>query len=382
MPTTSTQKVIDKLRLGAEIERLRAAIAVWVKTADPNLRTMLQHQFHCDAKYFRPLTVFSCYRAVSTERVPDIPDTLITTAQVVEMFHNVSLIIDDIVDGSKQRRGKDTMHHRFGQLQAYMVTGYIIADGYDILARQVVNEVCDMCCSQSRVDEHTRLEAIDDRAVHGVAGAVDEPLRSALDKTGLVAQDLRRALERAGPVRYDIRLLSELLKRLGVAECVQWENRKSRKYPFGLPDWYYLGREDTGSMFEVCASLGARSQRLRRFGRLLGMLYHGCDDVADVRNAKGLGGGGAEDLEEGILTLPAALAIQNEYIRELFCKPTRTDSDKKKLLAAYQEQLDTAERELDNIKSQAQNEAARSAHFPDPLMALIDYVRPLSGKPA
>ena len=35
---------------------------------------------------------------------------LITTAQVVEMFHNVSLIIDDIVDGSPERRGKATLH--------------------------------------------------------------------------------------------------------------------------------------------------------------------------------------------------------------------------------------------------------------------------------
>lgn len=371
MPSASTQKVIDHLRFGPEIVRVRKAIREWVARADQSMRSMLEHQFYGEAKYFRPLTVFSCHRAVSTEPVPDM---LVTTAQVVEMFHNVSLIIDDIVDGSKQRRGKDTMHYLFGPLKAYMVSGYIINDGFDILARQVVHEVCDMCCGQFAHDEQSLREAVADRAVDA-ADAVDKPGRSALDTMGLVSEKVRRSLERAGPVRYDIRLLAELIKRLAVAECVQWDNRKRA---LGLPDWYVLAREDTGSMFEVCAALGARTQRLRRFGRLLGMLYHGCDDVADVRNAKGLGGGGAEDLEEGILTLPAALAIEkNKDVCELFCKESRTPKDKEKLRAAFYDQLAAAEGELDKIRAQAEDEAIRSADFPEPLLALIDYVRPL-----
>ena len=375
MPSASTQKVIDHLRFGPEIVRVRKAIREWVAEADRSMRTMLEHQFYGDAKYFRPLTVFSCHRAVSTKPVSDM---LVTTAQVVEMFHNVSLIIDDIVDGSKQRRGKDTMHHRFGPLKAYMVSGYIINDGFDILARQVVHEVCDMCCGQFDHEEESLREAIADRAVDA-ADAVDKPGRSGLDTMGLVAEEVRKSLERAGPVRYDIRLLAELIKRLAVAECVQWDNRK---HPLGLVDWHVLAREDTGSMFEVCAALGARTQRLRRFGRLLGMLYHGCDDVADVRNAQGLGGGGEEDLEEGILTLPAALAIgKNDHVRELFCKPSRTQRDKETLLAAYYDQLGAAEGELDRIRAQAEDEAIQSADFPDSLLALIDYVRPLSGNP-
>jgi geranylgeranyl pyrophosphate synthase len=376
MPSPSTQSVIDRLRLDAEIEQLRKRIHAWVHGTEPAVRVMLEHQFHAaDAKYFRPLTVFSCHRAISDEQVPG---TLITTAQVLEMFHNVSLIIDDIVDESPQRRGKDTMHQRFGKLQAYMVSGYIIAEGYDILAKQTLREVADIQGDPARAEPVALAEAVEDRALRGGLAMVDRPQRSVLDAAGLVPRSTREALERAGPVRYDIRLLSELLKRLAVAECVQWDNRKSRKYPLGLADWYYLAREDTGSMFEVCAAVGARTQRLRRFGRLLGMLYHGCDDVADVRNAKGLGGGGAEDLEEGILTLPAALAIQNERIRDTFCKPVRSEADRRMLLQAYQEQLEAAERELDNIQAQAEEEAQINAEMPEALIPLIRHVRPLS----
>ena len=71
-------------------------------------------------------------------------------------------------------------------------------------------------------------------------------------------------------------------------------------------------------MFEICAVLGARSQRLRQYGHLVGVLYHGCDDVGDQRGLDALGGGGEEDVRDGILTLPAALAIRDPEIRALF----------------------------------------------------------------
>ena len=57
---------------------------------------------------------------------------------------------------------------------------------------------------------------------------------------------------------------------------------------------------------------------MRRYGHLLGVLYHGCDDVGDQRGLEALGGGGEEDIRDGILTLPAALAIRDPEIRALF----------------------------------------------------------------
>jgi geranylgeranyl pyrophosphate synthase len=77
-------------------------------------------------------------------------------------------------------------------------------------------------------------------------------------------------------------------------------------------------------MFEICSCLADRSGRLRTFGGLLGLLYHGCDDVGDVRGTVSLGGGGLEDLRDGILTLPAALAIRDPEIAELFSKDEPT----------------------------------------------------------
>ena len=57
------------------------------------MRAALAWQFQAGSKYFRPLTMWSCYRAVYQGEIP--PD-VIRSAVVLEMFHNVSLIIDDI----------------------------------------------------------------------------------------------------------------------------------------------------------------------------------------------------------------------------------------------------------------------------------------------
>ena len=99
---------------------------------------------------------------------------------------------------------------------------------------------------------------------------------------------------------YGVRLLAELMQRLGVAECLQW---RVRRRPLGVEDWRMLAGEDTGSMFEICARLGTRDDSLRKFGRLLGMLYHGCDDVADVRAILG----NRPELRKQVLPQPVSL---------------------------------------------------------------------------
>src|SRR6266566_1714433 len=205
----------ESLGVEAELGMLMDLIAEWTEKASPEVREMLRWQLLDRSKYFRPATIFACHRSVTGGR---LPTSLLRSAVALELFHNVSLIVDDIVDRSRQRRGKATLHCRFGNLPALMAAGYLAAGVFQ-----------------------------------------------------LVASD-----------RYSVRLLSELMQRLGVA------------------DWRAIAAEDTGSMFEVCACLGTRDERLKRFGLLLGILYHGCDDVGDVRGAAALGGGGDEDLRDEI----------------------------------------------------------------------------------
>jgi geranylgeranyl pyrophosphate synthase len=203
------------------------------------------------------------------------------------------------------------MHCKFGELPALMVSGFIVAEGY-------------------------RLSADD---------------------------------------AHDIALFSDLLKRLGVAECAQW---RLRRQALGVEDWLMIAGEDTGSMFETCACLATRDDALRKFAHLLGVVYHGCDDVGDVKGLESLGGGGEEDLRDGILTLPASLAIRDAHISALFCKPEPTPADLAEISAAMIAALPEADLKLDELAREAKWEAQLHTAAPETLFKLVDYTRDLS----
>jgi geranylgeranyl pyrophosphate synthase len=165
------------------------------------------------------------------------------------------------------------------------------------------------------------------------------------------------------------------LKRLAVAECVQW---RLRREPLGVEEWRHIAAEDTGSMFETCACLATRDESLREFGHLLGVLYHGCDDVADVKGLESLGGGGEEDLRDGILTLPASLAIRDAEIAALFCKPDPSERELARIAEAMRATLPEAEDYLDTLATEAREEAQSRAPNPASLLALVEHTRELS----
>jgi geranylgeranyl pyrophosphate synthase len=289
-----------------ELKQLQLTIARWVDGCSKEMENCLRWQFSGKSKYFRPVTVFACFKAMNNKHVGDEEQT---SALVIELTHNMTLIVDDILDKSEYRRSKLTLHRQFGLLPALMTSGYIVSEAYRIVASRPAS----------------------------------------------------------------IQLLSELIGRLGIAECLQW---RVRSQPLGVEDWRQIAGEDTGSMFEVCACLGGGGERLRRFGRLLGMLYHGCDDVADVRGVEALGGGGDDDIRDGILTLPAAIAIRNPKTAAMFCNPDQRKREE--LAAALKAALPEAEQFLDEIAAEACSEATKNAPYPRGLLTLVDYTRGLS----
>jgi geranylgeranyl pyrophosphate synthase len=296
----------DLLGLSEEVRRVRELLADWVETCSPEVHSMVRRQFAARAKYYRPVTVFACHRAIGGDVAP--PE-VVRSAAAIEILHNVSLIIDDILDRSRYRRGELSLHCRFGSLPALMTAGYMTSGASAIVA--------------------------------------DDPKC--------------------------VRLLAELMQRLGAAECLQW---RLRRHPLGVEDWRRIAGEDTGTMFEIAARLGTRDDRLRKFGLLLGILYHGCDDVADVRGSVALGGGSEKDVVDGILTLPAALAIRSPEIAILFRR-----GDREAFNVLFERQmlcLPEAEEVLDRIAGEARAEALAVCSSPEPLLRLIAYTRSLS----
>jgi geranylgeranyl pyrophosphate synthase len=306
---TADDAVLASLGVEDEIARLRRRLDAWLDGADPELRDALSWALAGKPKHFRPLTVFASRRAAGQS----VDERTVNAAFVVELMHNMTLVVDDVLDGSPERRGVATVQRRFGTLPALMASGYLVADAFSACA--------------------------------------DDP--------------------------FAVTQLAELLRRLGAAECLQW---RLRRQPLGVTDWRRIAGEDTGSMFETCAMLGGGSQRLRRYGHLLGVLYHGCDDVGDLRGLAALGGGGDEDISDGILTLPAALAIRDPEVRELFLRDDRDEHRLNLLAESYLAQLDDAEAVLDQVAQSARTEAREFAADPAPLLDLVEQVRQLSGR--
>lgn len=289
-----------------ELEQLKTFLHDWALRSDREVQAPLAWQFLGRSKYFRTVTVFACHVAMSGEPVNE---RVIRAAAAIEMVHNMSLIVDDILDRSRFRRGVLTLHCRFGLLPALMTSGFITAEAFEL-------------------------------------------------------------------VDYDpfaIQRIAELIRRLAAAEILQW---RLRRQPLGVEDWRVIAGEDTGSMFEAAACLGTGDEKLRQFGHLLGMLYHGCDDVGDVKGAVALGGGGEEDLRDGILTLPAAIAIRDPEVALLFRDPTPEGLPQ--LLKKMEAALPIAERYLDSIANDAITEATRVARAPEGLIKLVRNTRQLS----
>lgn len=428
-----------------------ARVDVWKQSLPPAIREIVEHQFTSESKYFRPKTVYAC--ALATGQIESWggskakdKDVILDRALVVELIHNVTLIMDDVVDRSPERRGHLVPHSRCSPLTAFMVSGYLIADAYKILAARWV-ELGGQGCEQSDnpfLSNHRwdLAEGAKDK------GEVEEKF---FERTSL--EERWRESEKArGSSMFDHLLITELLQRLAVVECLQWEFRqdgaliKARQASspsLGLADWYFLAREDTGSMFEICACIGGHSQHLRRFGRLVGVLYHGSDDVCDLQEARddygkssgstSLGGTGQEDIEDRILTLPVALALQGakkERFKQLFrnidadheldesfksiCSDAEdvkvlkasyrilTTDGRRKFLEALQcseaqdggvkeilellvEQMPSAKDHLEKIRSQAEDEIdfllkTERAVNPGPLECLLDSVNRLVPK--
>lgn len=301
-----SENLIQALAYERQISALKTFIENWIKTSDKEIKPLLSWQFEGSSKYFRPLTMFACYEAMTGKQ---FDKALLARVAALEFFHNVSLIIDDILDRSRTRRSKATLHCKFGSLPALMASGIITAEGFSLVKNDA----------------------------------------------------------------YAIDRLAELLKRLGIAECMQW---RLRRHPLGVEDWRVIAGEDTGSMFEICACLATRDDSLRHYGHLLGMLYHGCDDVSDVRGSLALGGGGDEDIRDGILTLPVSLAIREPEFAIKFREGQLTDLAyiSKKLNAV----LPDAETYLDKIAREARHEATNQARYPEKLFILIEHTRGLS----
>jgi len=70
---------------------------------------------------------------MGNELFDDIQPAAFSVATAIELFHNFTLIHDDIMDKAPLRRGKETVHHRYGESTALLAGDVMLVQAYEYL---------------------------------------------------------------------------------------------------------------------------------------------------------------------------------------------------------------------------------------------------------
>ncbi|MBL8271610.1 octaprenyl diphosphate synthase [Steroidobacter sp.] len=201
-------------------------------------------------KRLRPLLVVVCARACGYrgERHPE-------AAAIIEFIHTATLLHDDVVDGSKLRRGRDTANEVWGNEASVLVGDYVYSRSFEMMVS---------------------LESM--RIMDVMAGA-----------TNKIAE-------------------GEVLQLLNANDPDTTEER-----------YFEVIYRKTAKLFEAGAQVaailaGASAQveaAMAAYGRHLGTAFQLVDDVLDYQsNSEELGKNLGDDLAEGKPTLPLIYALR------------------------------------------------------------------------
>ncbi|MEJ8768302.1 polyprenyl synthetase family protein [Prevotella sp. HCN-7019] len=217
---------------------------------DGMLGSALEHIRRRAGKRMRPMLIL--LMAKSYGHVTDVTQN---AAVGLELLHTASLVHDDVVDESGERRGQASVNATYDNKVAVLVGDYILS---------------------------TAL----------------------LHVSFTHSEDI-------------VRYLAELGRTLSDGEILQLSNIGRREISEEV--YYEVIRQKTAALFEACAGIGVLSagatgddfEKARTFGCNLGIIFQIRDDIFDYYDSPEIGKPTGNDMLEGKLTLPAIYAVNN-----------------------------------------------------------------------
>ena len=247
----------------------------------------------------------------------------------LELLHTASLVHDDVVDESGERRGQASVNAFYDNKVAVLVGDYILSTAL----------------------LHVSYTS-SDRIVSGLA---------------------------------------ELGRTLSDGEILQLENISN--HTISEEAYYEVIKRKTAALFEACTEIGALSvgaskddvEQARLFGLHLGMAFQIRDDIFDYYESNDIGKPTGNDMAEGKLTLPvihAVLSADNGAMKDLALKVRKgevTPEEVAQLVAFTKENggIEYAEAKMREFKNKAIGfieEKIQDADIKQALNAYLDYV--------
>ena len=312
-----------KRPIEGEFETFRTLFQESLSHADGLLADVLKHIRQRTGKGMRPILMMLVAKNYS-----EVTQVTQHSAIGLELLHTASLVHDDVVDESSERRGQPSVNATYNNKVSVLVGDYILS---------------------------TAL-------LH-------------VSYTGN-----QRIIE----------TLAELGRTLASGEILQLSNISNQEISEDV--YYQVIKQKTAALFEACAAIGAQSagasaeevQLAGKFGQNIGIIFQIRDDIFDYFDSKDIGKPTGNDMTEGKLTLPIIYALKNSPYESMMnlarkVKAGTINSDEIAVLVEFTKQqggIDYAEQAMLDYRTKAQEYVAsiKKAEIREALNAYLDYV--------
>ncbi len=251
---------IDQIKepIQKEYEQFKTKFKEAFESNNELISVVNNHILKKTGKQIRPLLTLLSAKSIGT-----INENTYRCAISMEMLHTASLIHDDVVDESNERRGQESVNAKWNNKISILVGDYLLSQSLAI----------------ANMTESTKI----------------------LAKITNLGKELSEG---------------ELLQISNVKEV----NCKEEKYIDVI-------RKKTAALFETCTYTGAisagankeQAEILRKFGEIYGICFQIKDDIFDyISTEKEIGKPVGNDIREGKITLPLLYALNVSNDRNVF----------------------------------------------------------------
>lgn len=237
-----------KQPIGAELEEFVQLFDNSLSGKDGMLGQALDHIRNRSGKRMRPMLILLIAKNFGL-----VNEATQHAAVGLELLHTASLVHDDVVDESEERRGQASVNASYNNKVAVLVGDYILS-------------------------------------------------------TALLSVSFTHSDE-------IVKELAELGRTLSNGEILQLTNIRNQEISEDV--YYQVIKQKTAALFETCAGIGALSvdaskekvEAARKFGQNVGIIFQIRDDIFDYFESKEIGKPTGNDMAEGKITLPLIYAL-------------------------------------------------------------------------
>ena len=285
------------------------------------LASVLEHIKKRTGKQMRPMLIL-----LIAKNYGKISYVTQHSAVGLELLHTASLVHDDVVDESEERRGQKSVNAQYNNKVAVLVGDYLLS---------------------------TAL------------------LNVSLTHNNLIVQNL-----------------AELGRTLAKGEILQLSNIENVEISEDV--YYQVIEQKTAALFESCCAIGALSanasneqiELAKKFGHDLGMIFQIKDDIFDYYDSDEIGKPTGNDMAEGKLTLPAIYALNstgNQTMLDIARKVkdgTVSQNEIKQLVDFTKEHggIEYAEKVMSQLHAECKKYILDNVSDPDIQESLFNYV--------